>query len=1198
MIPSVVANQIKNCIADYLRTTFHPTTDGFENLIHRFLQTPNQYYRGPYINIGLPFQSSDRQEEPFPDIPLGFQPHRHQAIAFERLSAPRYQSTIVATGTGSGKTECFLLPILEHCRQQQKQKGIKAILIYPMNALATDQAKRIAQLIDKHSSLRGKITAGLYVGDQEDRPMQVMTDKQIITDRYTLRNNPPDILLTNYKMLDLLLMQPENQSLWRENKPETLKYLVVDEFHTFDGAQGTDLACLLRRLKYRLKTPNKHLVCIGTSATLGSEESKQEMLHYAQDIFQEVFETDALITESRLTVQEFLGQNDLGDLLMVYPPRPEQLLDLQPETYANPTEFIRTQAELWLQQHCPVEQGPVSTEWQLALGKKLKQLPLIHNLLRFFDDRGKGILVPRTYAEVSEKLEGLLGITPNSEPDYLLALIDSLLSLMAIARTEVKKHDGTKIIVPWVNLRVQVWFRELKRMVASIEVEPQLLFSDDLKPDQLGKTLPVMHCRSCGATGWAGLRPQQDVDKLLLNNLQDFYKAFFARRRSPNLAFIFPCHDSQQQENIKQFCPQCLTLNAPRRESCASCGHQNLIRVQVPDISTQETENGQKYTVSSSDCPFCKNPNGLSILGAQSASLTSAMIGVLFTSPFNSDKKLLTFSDSVQDAAHRAGFYNARTYNTTLRTAIAKSLRDAPENISLNEFIPYFSDYWQSKLSCQADFVATFLPNDLAWLREWDSFLQSDHQELSTDSSLIEKFLKPRLEWEIITQFGHRAAIGPSLERSGICSLQFSPEQLQQSAALLQQRLSNEIEPLREITTKDLYPYLLGFLHHLRLQGAILQPATKSYIQNASNVYLLGKNQHYMPNIGPSNPKPKFLANHSANAQHFETLAHRGKRSHWSEDWARRCLQAISLLLQDQLIEVLHQTLECLEAVGLLQIEKCGAGRAWGLPQSQLYFSLSAKIFACNQCGSSLICSDQETQWVQQMACLKQGCSGHYQAAPNNALSYYRQIYQQGEIKRIYALEHTGLLEREHRERLENRFIQGDRCCDPNLLSATSTLEMGINIGDLSSVVLCSIPPNTANFQQRLGRAGRTDGNAFATAIANGKAHDLYFYSNPVKMIQGNVNPAGCYLDAASILERQLAAFCLDSWVSEFLTTATIPKQLREILSIIGVTTEKGKNRTLRERRSGNPTVKSRNRNTKINGNLTGWSSNSKKSLS
>jgi DEAD/DEAH box helicase domain-containing protein len=355
MIPSVVASQIKNCVADYLRTTFHPTTSGFENLIHDFLREPDQYYKGPYISLGLPFQASDSPSEPFPEIPLGFQPHRHQAQAFERLTAPRYQSTIVATGTGSGKTECFLLPILDYCRQQSPQPGIKAILIYPMNALATDQAKRIARLIEQQPSLKGKVTAGLYVGDQEEHPTKVMTAEQIITDRYSLRESPPDILLTNYKMLDLLLLQPANQKIWQQNQPETLRYLVVDEFHTFDGAQGTDLACLLRRLKYRLSTPVNHLVCVGTSATLGSAESQQEMMHYAESIFQEPFRGEALITESRLTVQEFLQAGDLLDFLMVPTPGPDKFQQLSPEHYSNPQAFIQAQAQLWLGLTSPPE---------------------------------------------------------------------------------------------------------------------------------------------------------------------------------------------------------------------------------------------------------------------------------------------------------------------------------------------------------------------------------------------------------------------------------------------------------------------------------------------------------------------------------------------------------------------------------------------------------------------------------------------------------------------------------------------------------------------------------------------------------------------------------------------------------------------------------------------------------------------------
>ena len=156
----------------------------------------------------------------------------------------RWCSTLVATGTGSGKTECFLLPILDHCLRDNRP-GVKAILIYPMNALATDQAGRIARLIHNAPALRG-VRAGLYVGGEGDAH-RAMGPGHLITDRGRMRREPPDILLTNYKMLDYLLLRPEDQGVWQHNAPGVLRSLVVDELHTFDGAQGTDLACLIRR---------------------------------------------------------------------------------------------------------------------------------------------------------------------------------------------------------------------------------------------------------------------------------------------------------------------------------------------------------------------------------------------------------------------------------------------------------------------------------------------------------------------------------------------------------------------------------------------------------------------------------------------------------------------------------------------------------------------------------------------------------------------------------------------------------------------------------------------------------------------------------------------------------------------------------------------------------------------------------------
>ena len=295
MIPSVIARQVQQGVKDFLRTTFPIATPHFRHLLDSLVERENGLFQGPYLSIHLPFRQGQGGKDFFPDVPLKFPPYLHQERAFQRLSGERPRSTLVATGTGSGKTECFLYPILDSCHRQRGEPGIKAILIYPMNALATDQAGRLARTIWNNPKLKGNVTAGLFVGQSEKEPSMVMGPEGIVTNKETLRLKPPDILLTNYKMLDYLLIRVKDFPLWKFNGPETLRFLVVDELHTFDGAQGTDLACLIRRLKARLKTPPGFLCCVGTSATLGSEDEKRRLIRYAEEVFGEPFDDGAVL---------------------------------------------------------------------------------------------------------------------------------------------------------------------------------------------------------------------------------------------------------------------------------------------------------------------------------------------------------------------------------------------------------------------------------------------------------------------------------------------------------------------------------------------------------------------------------------------------------------------------------------------------------------------------------------------------------------------------------------------------------------------------------------------------------------------------------------------------------------------------------------------------------------------------------------
>ena len=271
MRPTLAAEELKRNLTQYLTTTFaladRPAREGLE----RFLNDAAQgMFRGPYLRIRTPFVHATgdwRQVLDWaPEHPV---PYLHQVQAWRRLNSngPRSRADAdhhrhrVRQDRGVPDPGARSLPPRA---RRPGSRAIKAVLLYPMNALATDQANRINDLLIGQD-LAG-VTAGLYIGERPDTSYP-----RVLTERSDIRRQPPDILITNYKMLDLLLQRGDDLPLWRD---ADIRYVVVDEFHTYDGAQGTDVAMLLRRLAAATghAEPGRPLgrICpVATSATLG-----------------------------------------------------------------------------------------------------------------------------------------------------------------------------------------------------------------------------------------------------------------------------------------------------------------------------------------------------------------------------------------------------------------------------------------------------------------------------------------------------------------------------------------------------------------------------------------------------------------------------------------------------------------------------------------------------------------------------------------------------------------------------------------------------------------------------------------------------------------------------------------------------------------------------------------------------------------
>lgn len=1184
LLPTTQAESVRRGLLDYLVTTFALTDADAREALDEFLaDSESGMFKGPYVRLRLPFRPADEGWRDALEWYEGFAPYGHQAEAFARLSSAvggrrrRPQPTLVTTGTGSGKTESFLYPILDHVLRARRDgvTGTKALILYPMNALANDQALRLTQILTTHSALAG-VTAALYTG-QGGPTRTTVTADGLITDRGVIRDSAPDILLTNYKMLDQLLLRRDDQDIWRQSAT-SLQYLVLDEFHTYDGAQGTDVAMLLRRLGLALKShwsdddphltdedrarPLGRITPVATSATLGDKGDPAVMVGFARTVFGEEFEEGSIVTESRLSLDEWTrGAVDrISPLGLV--PRPAATIDVvaanhavdvlghDPSASALAAVVLRAlyegdDAELGalasLSTLTPPLPGAAVDVAHGATTEVLLDVVRAHPLVQAMaatsadavaiEDLAAAVLGDARTAALTAT-----GVDPEWEQflSYVMAMLGHVRAVAGRGALSVDVH---------------LWVRELTRIDRAADSSTSFRWGDDGPPvagidaDDVRPSFPAIYCRHCGRSGWGiGLAPvgsdlAADDETIRRNHAAHegrFRSLVFAPREADRAFF----GEGESTEGLTWFSVRSRTLlpEAPPDDD------PDLRDGWVLPVLTTTGKDADK-AAGDDTCPSCGQEDGIRFLGSAIATLLSVSLSTLFGSAELDprEKKALVFTDSVQDAAHRAGFVQARSHTLTLRAVLREAVSDGPLTLDalVDEVIRRAGDDRFARYRIIAPDCA-----------DRDSFRTFwDVPTLRGVSATVRSRVRRRLAFDAAMELGLNSRTGRTLELTGSVAAEVDahPERMVRAAraALQGFALHDTLEgDGGELDDRTLVQWVRGVLDRMRAQGAIDHEWFTRYRFEDGQRWSIwggrprGEGMPAFPSTGvgrTGRPAPAY--------PRVGGTLDKGKESgldpvtsaqSWYARWTSRVLP-VSHQDGGMLVRLL---LDRLAKDGVLVATPSQSGATvYAIPASGVVvaptepeaLAAGQNMLVCDVCRAATPGTSTVVAQLDGAPCLAVRCSGRLAPEPV-ADGFYRRLYSSPDMRRVVAREHTSLLDDVTRLAYEDGFRGAhDDPQAPNVLVATPTLEMGIDIGDLSAVFLASLPRTVASYLQRVGRAGRLTGNALSLAYVTGRGEHLPKLGDPLSVINGEVRPPATYLEAEEILRRQYTAHLIDS---------------------------------------------------------------------
>jgi ATP-dependent helicase YprA (DUF1998 family) len=1085
MNPLSASRRIEADYRRYLLSGYAPRTSKLRAAFEGALSEHFQLVRGPYLQAAPPFERGASlrglvgarvlnprfAEIASPALPFDRPLHQHQEAAIRKAVASR-RNVIVATGTGSGKTECFLIPIIEHLLREQAagtlaEPGVRALLLYPMNALANDQLRRLRGVLRPCP----EITFGRYVGET---PEDTRTGREQFHDRFAgedllpnelvsrrqMQDAPPHFLLTNYAMLEYLLLRRRDSTLFDGAAGKHWRFIALDEAHVYDGADGAEVAMLLRRLRDRVvQSERGRLQCFATSATLGRGEADYpELVGFARALFDESFDWEAadpsrqdVVGAKRKRLVREQPAYELPRALYV----PLLNASRSPEaTSADLASIVRAHA---------AEIGASATA-SVAPAAYLARLLAKDRRVTALQERIETGAVP-----INEAAEVAFGHGPPNED--LVALID--LAVLARERPE------DEALIP---ARYHFWLRALEGGYVCLhpahgDAEPMLRLSRHRecpscdREHRPSRMFELGTCRRCGAEYLVGERkgkrleqapPFQVLTYLLLEELAEAADA--------------PDEDAESSED---------ELEPPdRRYLCVGCGFlverkEEPCECRVPaprlPVLVATPAKGSDVLHRCISCSQRANGDIVSriVTGADAppAVIATSLYQEVPPSPdaergsaIGQGRQLLVFSDSRQDAAFFAPYFE-RTYLRAVERAL---ILTAAESAGSD---PYRTEDLVSRLVKTSEAEHVLDPDagthaNRAEVRRWllREILAIDRRQSLEGTGLLD--IRPAV---------------PSAYRP--------PEPL----------LAHGFSP------SEATDLLLLLLDTIRRQGAV-SPMEGVDIREDE--------------FAPLN-RPSFFRREGAEAKNgIHAWLPKKSAANKRIDLLKK-VKAVKGLAYDPL-QLLGEIWDYLTnrdspwAKVLVATQPKQTGVVQQIDSGRLEFGPAA--------GRTLLRCDRCVQlWWRAVsgACPSYRCGGTLRPMPAGAAvsEHYVHLYRALAPIGIAVQEHTAQWTQRQGSRIQSDFVSGR----VNALSCSTTFELGVDLGEIEAVLLRNIPPSPANYVQRAGRAGRRINTAaLVVAFAQRRSHDLSFFDRPIDMIDGVIAPPHIEIDNATIVRRHV----------------------------------------------------------------------------